>query len=92
MIAKKYWLAYYQDNLVLRVMIDDNGGRKIISQRKRLPAKAGDNLKELQKQYLVGTIQAVKYLRDTMQLSIGSAINILNVVKGTTEYRWTHLR
>jgi len=92
MIARKYWLAYYQDNLVLRVMVEDNGGRKIISQRKRLPAKASDDLKELQKQYLIGTVQAVKYLRDTRLLSIGSALDTLNVVRGTTRYRWTHLK
>ena len=90
MISTKHWKSYSEDNLVLRV-ITKNG--KMFSQGKRLSNNASALLKKIQRTYVEkGVISTIKLIKEEEFLSTEDSFNALNVLRGKTDFSWTHKR
>ena len=69
------------DKLVIRRW--DSKNKRMISQGKRLPNKATNLTKEIQHWYVKrGSVKAVKIIKETLDLGLKDAFDILKYVRG----------
>ena len=89
MIKKEFWKASCQDNLVLRV-IDKRTGN-ILTQGKRLPAGASEDLKKIQRLYVEKSlIHSIKFIKENYDLSLRDAKNCFDLIRGDTTSSWIY--
>ena len=55
--------------------------KRVYCQRKRLPNNTKPVVKEIQSHYVVGTVSAVKFIRDTYNMSLRDSLNVLNYLR-----------